>query len=144
MNQTVKQEFTLIADVALLHERKVLLVKYQDVKEFEGQTGWFLPDSAIRYLEHPEKAATRLLKEQLGLEPIPLDLDHIESFRGQDGSWHLAFHYRSALKNAPTLAVGAVIAAQEWFSLDQLPSKDNVAHHGWALSVLKKMDGSGL
>ncbi|MEX1143616.1 MAG: NUDIX domain-containing protein [Anaerolineales bacterium] len=142
MNQDEKQEFSLIADVALLHERKVLLVKYQDVEEFDGQTGWFLPDAAIRYLEHPEKAATRLLREQLGLEPIPLELDHIESFRGRDGSWHLAFHYRSALKKAPTLAASKVIAAQEWFSLDQLPSKDSVAHHGWALSVLQNMEES--
>jgi hypothetical protein len=47
MNQAKKQEFTLIADVAMFHERKVLLVKYQDVEEFDGQTGWFLPDAAI-------------------------------------------------------------------------------------------------
>lgn len=36
----------------------------------------------------------------------------------------------------------AVLAAAEWFPLDGLPPRSEVAHHGWALSVLKKMVGT--
>jgi len=139
-NKDEGQGYSLIADVALIHDRKVLLVKYKDPEEFDGQTGWFLPDASIEYLEHPEKAAARLLKEQLGLQAAPIVLDHIESFRGNDGSWHLAFHYRSTFTQAPTLKPSKTIASKQWFPLDQLPPKDETAHHGWANAILNKME----
>ena len=31
------------------------------------------------------------------------------------------------------------IAALQWFPLDNLPPKEEVAHHGWANLILKKM-----
>ena len=139
MSKEEQQGFTLIADVALIHDQKVLLVKYKDPEAYDGQSDWFLPDASIRYLEHPEKAAVRLLKEQLGLQPLPIGLDHMESFRGNDGSWHLAFHYKATLAQDPLLKTSEVIAAKQWFGLGQLPPKDEVAHHGWANTILKKM-----
>jgi len=103
--------------VALIHDRKTLLVKYKDPEAHDGQSGWFLPDSSIKYLEHPDKAAHRLLKEQLGLQKILLVLDHIESFRGNDGSWHLGFHYKAHLEETPALETNEAIAAQRWANL---------------------------
>ena len=129
--------YSLIADVALFKGRSVLLVKYKDPEAYDGQTGWFLPDASIKYLEHPDNAAKRLLRDQLGLDKASPKLDHIESFRGNDGSWHLSFHYRSAIEVEFT--PGEDIAEAKWFPLDALPPKDDVAHHGWALTTLKKM-----
>ncbi|MEX2144472.1 MAG: NUDIX domain-containing protein [Anaerolineales bacterium] len=131
--------YTLIADVALIQGRSVLLVKYKDSSAYDGQTGWFLPDASIKYLEHPDRAAARLLKQQLGLIVQAPELDHIESFRGNDGSWHLAFHYKVEMEQPPKVEPGEAIAFQQWFPLEQLPSKDQVAHHGWANSILNKM-----
>jgi ADP-ribose pyrophosphatase YjhB (NUDIX family) len=135
--------YSLIADVALFSEAGVLLLKYADTAGYDDQTGWFIPDASIKYLEHPERAAARLLKEQLNLEKITPLLDHIESFRGNDGSWHLTFHYRAALGGTPRIEPGQDVTAAQWFPLDALPPEGDVAHHGWALTTLKKMQRQG-
>src|SRR5688572_3406205 len=93
----------LIADVALLlkdkyadektPELKTLLVKYTDTNKYDLQKGWFIPDDAIIHGEHPDDAAVRILKEQLGVEGIKPIPGFIESFTGNDKSWHLVFHY---------------------------------------------------
>lgn len=131
--------YSLIADVALFSEGEVLLVKYSDPQGFDGQTGWFIPDSSIKYLEHPDKAALRLLKEQVALENVQPHLDHIESFRGNDGSWHLTFHFMAVLGGKPKIEPSKDVAQIQWFPLDALPEKDKVAHHGWALTTISKM-----
>lgn len=77
--------------------------------------------------------------EQLGLELKDVELEHIESFTGNDGSWHMAFHHLARLPSIPATEPGPDVAQVEWFPLDQLPPRDDVAHHGWALSVLKRM-----
>jgi len=130
--------YSLIADVALFKDNSVLFVKYKDAEAYDGQTGWFLPDASIKYLEHPGRAANRLLHEQIGLDNVSPKLDHIESLRGNDGSWHLMFHYKSEIEELK-LTPGKDIAELKWFLLNALPSKEDVAHHGWALTTLKKM-----
>jgi len=152
---TKTEEYSLIADVALIAEGKVLLVKYTDTNKYDHQSGWFLPDAGIGYLEHPERAALRIAKEQLGLD-LPnspstclqeegaggwtFRLGLLESFKGNDGSWHLPFHYVAELGRMPDINPSADIAEARWFELDNLPPKGEVAHHGWALSVLRRLD----
>ena len=67
VTEETQQGYSWIADDALFSGDEVLLVKYASSKDYDGQTGWFFPDSSIKYLEHPEKAAKRILKDQLGL-----------------------------------------------------------------------------
>jgi ADP-ribose pyrophosphatase YjhB (NUDIX family) len=134
---------SLICDVAVLAEGRVLMVRYEDVAKYDGEAGWFLPDDVLREFEHPTRAATRIVKEQLGLE---LDdeprLGLIESFRGNDGSWHLSFHHVADLSTVPDVRPGAGVAVAQWFPLDALPPRSEVAHNGWSLGVLKKMVGA--
>ena len=92
---------TLVADVALLNGGKVLLTRYKDVNKYDHQQGWFLPDDALNHFEHPETAAKRILKEQLNVSVAELSLGFIESFKGDRGTWHLAFHYKAELKEPP-------------------------------------------
>jgi len=47
----------LVADVAVLADRQVLLVRYQDTRNYDGQRGWFLPDDYLMFVEHPDEAA---------------------------------------------------------------------------------------
>src|SRR5207245_5394332 len=80
--ETECRTHTLVADVALFAEDQVLLVRYRDMAKYDNESGWFLPDDELNYLEHPERAGTRILKEQLGLPGLKPRLDHIESFKG--------------------------------------------------------------
>jgi len=125
----------LVADVALVAEDQVLLVKYRDTRKYDGQTGWFLPDDYLRRLEHPGEAAKRIVKEQTGLGASNLGLSFIESFEG-NGAWHLIFHYRGDLNQATPVAPLVNVAEVQWFPLNQLPPREELAHEGWAADVL--------
>src|SRR6202165_3165660 len=125
----------LVADVALFSGDRVLLVKYKDTRLYDQQAGWFLPDDYLRRLEHPEDAGLRILKVQVGLDMVRVDLRFIESFEG-DQAWHLVFHFAGALPDGSSPAAGTNTAAMEWFSVDHLPDRVDVAHEGWALDVL--------
>lgn len=127
----------LVADVALFAEGKVLMVKYKDVSKYDNQRGWFLPDDYLAYLEHPDNAAKRILKEQAGSAFPELHLAFIESFG--NGWWHLVFHYVAELDKVPNSTPGENVSAMEWFLLDKLPEPSQVAHHGWGLDVLNQM-----
>src|SRR5256885_4371610 len=89
---------TLVADVALFAEDQVLLVRYRDMAKYDNESGWFLPDDELNYLEHPERAGTRILKEQLGLPGLKPRLDHIESLQRNSGAWHMSFHNKLDLE----------------------------------------------
>jgi len=130
---------SLICDVAVLAHGCVLLVRYRDLAKYDDEGGWFLPDDVLHHFEHPTRAAERIAREQLGLNLDDPSLGLIESFRGNDGTWHLSFHHLAELPSAPDLQPAAGVAAAEWFPLDGLPPRSDVAHHGWALSVLKKL-----
>jgi ADP-ribose pyrophosphatase YjhB (NUDIX family) len=123
----------LIADVAVLSGDRVLLVRYRDVSSYDGQHGWFMPDDALQHLEHPDTAAARILRTQLGLA-VDVRLSHVESFG--DGSWHLVFHYRADLEPSAAVTPGENVAEAEWFGLDALPDRSEMAHEGWGLDVL--------
>ncbi len=130
---------TLVADVALFADGQVLLVRYRDMAKYDNESGWFLPDDELNYLEHPERAGTRILKEQLGLTGLKPRLDHIESFKGNSGAWHMSFHHKLDLDRRPRLKASNALAEAEWFELRNLPARDHVAHRGWALHVLETM-----
>jgi len=130
---------SLIADVAVFTDGRVLLVKYADANKYDHQAGWFLPDDGLRHLEHPDSGARRIVREQLGVTTRRPVLGHIESFRGNDGSWHLAFHHRLDFDTDPAIRPSADLLAAEWFALSRLPPKTDVAHRGWALTTIRKL-----
>jgi ADP-ribose pyrophosphatase YjhB (NUDIX family) len=130
---------SLICDLAIVVEERVLLVRYSNMASYDDEPGWFLPDDELRNLEHPTRAATRIAREQLGLDVGDVTLGHIESFRGNDGSWHLSFHHLGRVPSVPEVAPGPDVGEARWFPLDALPPRSEVAHHGWALSTLKTL-----
>lgn len=129
------QVHKLVADVCLVAERKVLLVRYRDTSGYDGQQGWFLPDDYLRHAEPPEEAARRILRDQAGIEVPELRLGPIESFEGH-GYWHLIFHYHAGLSSLPPATQGENVSALEWFPLDALPPSDDIAHGGWAIETI--------
>jgi len=128
----------LVADICLLAEGKVLLVRYRDVRKYDGETGWFLPDDYLQHLEHPDEAVRRILQDQAGVTPPPVALSHIESFEG-NGFWHLIFHYKAELARAEEVPLQGNIMAAQWFPLSALPAPEEVAHGGWGLETIQKI-----
>lgn len=127
----------LIADVAVTRDRSVLMVKYRVMPD--RQAGWFLPNDLLQYLEHPDAAASRILAVQLGLADTAPALKTIDSFKGNDGSWHLAFHYLCVLPAAASPAPAAELSEWAWFGLDALPKKSEIAHGGWYAGVVHRV-----
>ncbi len=130
---------SLIVDVALLAGDQILLVKYKDINRYDHQPGWFLPDDAIKSMEHPDKAAKRIMSEQLGYRLTDARLNHVESFIGNDGTWHLPFHYAAEVNGVPSLHPSDDVSAAQWFTLKKLPPASQVAHHGWALGTIRRI-----
>ena len=124
----------LVADVTLLAAGQVLLVKYRDTAAYDGQRGWFLPDDYLKSLEHPGKAAARIISEQVGLHLCAASLHHIESFG--NGAWHLIFHYVAELPSPLPVVPGPNTAEARWFPLTSPPDRSEMAHDGWGLDVL--------
>ena len=135
--ETAPKSPKLIVDVGLLAKRQVLLVKYKDMPD--GQQGWMLPSQLINHLEHPEDAARRVMKEDLGVQAPEIKLNHIESFKGRDGSWHLVFHYKAEFDALPELQPGIDVEIAKWFTWSVLPPHAEVAHHGWALKTIMQL-----
>ena len=132
---------TLVTTAAVFADLKVVLVKYRDPEQWDGEAGWFLPNDGLNFLEHPQAGAKRVLSEQLGLETsTSLKLAHFESFKGQRDNWHLGWHYRLDLPETPKLGPGAMVGETRWFPLRSLPPAPDVAHHGWAIQILRAME----
>jgi ADP-ribose pyrophosphatase YjhB (NUDIX family) len=129
----------LVADVCLISDDQVLLVKYLDVSRYDGQVGWFLPDDFLLIGEHPNDAAKRIVREQLGLDLADVRLNHIESFGGDEDAWHLIFHYYAEFPTMPRTSPGVNVKEARWFPVRELPSNREIAHGGWAKDVLAEI-----
>jgi hypothetical protein len=68
-----------------------------------------------------------------------VELGFIESFEGNDTSWHLIFHYRATVAEPDAIQNGASIAEGRWFDLGALPPRSVVSHHGWGLDTIEKL-----
>ncbi|HZD13367.1 MAG TPA: NUDIX domain-containing protein [Candidatus Binatus sp.] len=126
---------TLVSHVVLLHHNSALLVKYREMPD--GQKGWFLPNDDLKHVEHPEEGAKRILREQVGIEPSTLKLAQIESFVGNDKSWHLIFDFLAFPLSMKITKAPSLLDAQ-WFEIEKLPPVSEFAHHGWGHSALLK------
>ena len=127
----------LVADVTLLHENRVLMIRTNSGPPPEGHDGWYLPDDYVGDLEHPDDAARRILEEQADTSPEYVKLSHIDSYVADDGAWNLAFHYVAHVSAAGDIESED---AQEicWFELGALPESSEVANLGRPLAVVAR------
>ena len=130
----------LVTDVLVLAEGQALLVRYQDLRRYDGQQGWFLPNDYVAYGEHPSDAAKRILLEQVGLKLEQVPLSYIASFGTEDGGrWQLVFHHKLELDKIPKITALFNVRTFQWFPLNALPEAKSVAHEGWALDIIEEM-----
>lgn len=130
----------MIVNVAILTDTKTLFVKYADLPDHQKR--WFVSHRTLARGEDPKEVSKLIVTEQLGLPwnvDMKLELHQIQSFIGGDGAWHLSYDYSLHLKEITTPKKAANISAAEWFLLSQPPSRNEVAHHGWALDIVQAM-----
>ena len=139
MTTTDNKKIKLVADVALFHKDKVLLCRYNETNKYDHQSGWFIPDDLVKFDEHPSDAARRILTEQMSYITANLSLGFIESFVGNDGSWHLIFHYWQKVDALPEIMPTGEISEYNWFEKYALPADNEIAHHGWARFTIEKL-----
>ena len=140
MDKTECKIHKLVADVLIFAKGQILLVRYKDVRKYDGQEGWFLPDDYLAFAEHPGEAARRILREQVGLYMDDIALSYIESLGGEDGgAWHLIFHHKIELDHIPSVTPLTNVKNAEWFPLDNLPQRSSIAHDGWAVDVIREI-----
>ncbi len=132
----------LITDITILSGGKTLLVKYKDGNKYDHQKGWFLPDDQLINYEDPDESAKRILKEQLGITNCYVKISFVESFQGNDKSWHIIFHYKAEFENDPEIIISGDLESCEWFDLNELPDKKEIAHHGWAFYTIQEIAGN--
>ncbi len=126
---------TIVSHVAVLHHSSALLVKYEGM--VDQQSGWFLPNDDLHHVEHPEAAVRRILRDQVGIGTATLKLVDIESFIGNNKTWHLIFDYL-AFPLSLIVTKGKGVAEAKWFEIDKLPAVEEFAHNGWGRAVLLK------
>lgn len=129
----------LVVDVALFQDAAVLMTRYQAPAAYDGQAGLFLPNDLLDDREDPADAARRVLRDQLGISDVPVELTFAESFTGRDRTWHLALHYVVKCDDAPRLDVSGHLAGPRWFAVGELPPRSDVAHGGWALRTIERI-----
>jgi ADP-ribose pyrophosphatase YjhB (NUDIX family) len=112
------------------------MVRYLDPSNYDGERGWFLPDDLLEHGEYPDAGAARILRDQLGWPDLEPRLAQVESFGGEKSAWHLVFHYLAELPEPRPIDPGANVAQAEWFDLDALPDRTEIAHHGWCADTL--------
>ncbi|MEZ4740889.1 MAG: hypothetical protein R3B45_00310 [Bdellovibrionota bacterium] len=132
-----RREPKLIVNMVLFANGKVLFVKYKNRPDH--QKGWFIPHDLVPYNTHPEDIAISLVKNQLNLEISHPRIAYLESFRGNDRTWHLPISYVVNLNHIPKVSTSKDIEAIKWFDLNGLPDRSEVSHYGWALDILLRI-----
>ncbi|MGI0091731.1 MAG: NUDIX domain-containing protein [Nitrososphaerales archaeon] len=100
----------------------VLLTKRLKPEFNKGK--WTVPGVVIGYGEHPEAAAKRLVKEQLGSEPRNMKLVEIQSFG--DKHWDLCFVYEASIDGVGK--VSEDIEHADYFDFAKLPPEFKEDH----------------
>ena len=67
-----------------------------------------------------------------------MELVQIESFVGDNGSWHLIFDFKTRQSDT-TISPGKDIALAKWVEMDTLPPNEEFAHGGWGRGVLLRV-----
>lgn len=130
---TAHGQTKLVTYLLLKSEHKVFLVQYKDSPN-PKRHGWWIPAPELRYGEHPEDCAKRVLSS-LGINLAKLESRGIDSFVTRD--WHVLFHYVAESEVQPT--IGTEYEKGEWFDIDHLPDASTFAHGPWERDLVLKL-----
>jgi ADP-ribose pyrophosphatase YjhB (NUDIX family) len=139
MRKELAMHIKVIVNLLLLSdEGKIAFVRYRSAPD--NQSGVMLPSAIVEPGASIAGVPGEIMREQLGLELIPVKIADVDSFVGNDGSWHLAVTYKVKVPAANFDPPDFVDEAC-WLSP---PAYENrtLAHSGWTRAIIKRcMDG---
>jgi ADP-ribose pyrophosphatase YjhB (NUDIX family) len=127
----------LIADVTLMCENNILMMRTRSGVVSEDHDGWYLPDDYVGDLEHPDSAARRILEEQTNVSVDSVRLSHFDSFVAGDGTWNLAFHYTAHVEAVEDVGTDDSLEFH-WFNMADMPEPSEVSNFGRPLAVINR------
>jgi len=123
--------------VVLVDGNRMLLIKDRS-KLWFGQYRWALPGGGLRVFEKPTSGAVREVREELGIELNPAELELL--WQGRIGGYGLRYqgyfllaHVSSAVQLRPR---ASEVAAAEWHAIDALEPAMVKQEVSWALKLL--------
>ena len=124
------------ASVLIENDKGEILLTRRAIEPLKGY--WDTAGGFCEEDEHPEDAAKREIKEELGVEVELTGLVGIFMDRyGDNGDWTINLHYSGRIKGGD-IKPADDIDGYEWFSIDRLP-KVAFASGQFALDALKKL-----
>ena len=124
------------ASVLIENDKGEILLTRRAIEPLKGY--WDTAGGFCEEDEHPEDAARREIKEELGVEVELTGLIGIFMDRyGDSGDWTINLHYSGRIKGVE-IKPADDIDGYEWFSIDRLP-KVAFASGQFALDALKKL-----
>lgn len=129
----------VIVCIVAYNGQEAIFVRYKSRPD--GQMGWFLPHDLLHPYANPEDVASKLVSKDLGLEiwAGKLLISDVESFRGNDTSWHLTLTYRVEVPRDSVFSSSCDVDEVAWHHLSSLPDRGEVAHHGWATDICARV-----
>jgi len=114
--------------------------KFLIVAEADDPTNWKLPGGKFNdsesVSEAPEEAATRELKEELGLEGAAISLRLVDTLINEDGV--SARYIFSAQADPQTVQPTSEVAAMQWVAEDTIPVSQNQHHMATAVAAARR------
>jgi ADP-ribose pyrophosphatase YjhB (NUDIX family) len=129
----------ILVNLFVTRANSVLFVRYQNMPD--GQSGWLFPGDALEAFEPLDKAVRKIAREQLGISAADWNIWHAESFKGRDGSWHVALHFCASLPEEARIATPPWIDAHDWIQADEMAGKGPFAHAGWCRALMERFVG---
>ena len=125
------------ASVILENEKGEVLLTRRAIEPFKGY--WDTAGGFCEESEHPEVAARREIKEELGVDIELTGLIGIFMDRyGNNGDWTINLHFSGRIINGEVKPADDIDACQ-WFSLNELPENMAFINGKNALDALKKI-----
>jgi len=114
------------------------------VKPETWMSRWRLPATHLKFDEHPDDAARRVLEKQLGLRSYNLSLLEIQSHTGEstiypgETHWDICFVYKAETSEEarPTEYFSELI----YMEIDKIGPDDLGSGHGWVIESLKRRE----
>ena len=130
------QNVKLISTLSAFAGNETPYVRYQNPPDSEAY--WFLPNDVLHDQEDPYEGARRVAKEQLGLDVKALELFDVDSFVGNDNSWHLALHFRTDIPDKSGVTRGQGVTDLSWHHVGNLRPQTEIAHKGWYNGIMQR------
>jgi hypothetical protein len=127
-------ECKVIVNLMLSHGQSILFVRYSSMPD--QQAGLLLPSAVVAVGGQVQDVPIEIMREQLGIPAIATRIKDVDSFVGQDGTWHIALTFSGDIASTD-LKLAEVISEACWLSPPSFGER-KLAHSAWTRSIIKR------